>query len=251
MSGAPAELVPMKLPRRTLPVLPAPEIEMPADVLKPMTFPAPAAKPPIVLLAEPATTTPTPLPWLPPPLPAPMKLPITTLPVAAAPEIDTPAWLRPMEFAAAAVDPPMVLFAASTITPTLVSSMSSPIRTLAEAAAPEIDTPAITLPWMKFVAPVVVPPIVLPGASRMTPTPSPWFRTPIEFPSTTFAVAPAPEIDTPAVLSLKKLFDAPEAVPPIVLADAESTIRPTTSELMVLPVTTLPVAAAPEIDTPA
>ena len=47
---------------------------------------------------------------------------------------------------------------------------------------------------MVFVAPVVVPPIVLPGDSMITPT----LLFSIVLPSTRFAVAAAPEIETAA-----------------------------------------------------
>ena len=107
---------------------------------------------------------------------------------------------------------------------------------------------------MVFAAPAVVPPIVLPVASTITPTPlpslSPEASVPMKLPKRRFAVAIEPEIDTPAARLLTMTFPAPAAVPPIVLS-GDSMVRPIRSDPMLLPITTLPVAAAPKIDTPA
>ena len=196
--------VPMVLPSRTSPVAEAPVSDTPADANCPKMFPAPWAVPPMVLSADSMIR----------PAPSYRKvLASTRFPVADAPEIDIPATVSSeRSFPAPLAVPPIELPGASTITPTFSLSRTLPIKRFAVADAPEIETPAVVLSSIKFPA-SPIPPIVLPGALRITPTgfarSSPTASVPMKLPSRTFPDSAAPEIEMPAIVLRPIMFPAP------------------------------------------
>ena len=266
----PLEFVPIRSPRTTLPVAPVPLICTPAVVLKPNVFALEAVVPPMVLPGAPLISTPTALARLAPLELVPIRSPRTTLPVAPAPLICTPAVvLKPNVFADPVPVPPIVLLTAPLInTPTALPRFAplefvpkrSPRMTLPVAPAPLSCTPAVVLNPNVFADPVPVPPIVLLTAPLIcTPTAllrfAPLAFVPKRSPSTTLPVAPAPLICTPAVVLKPNVFADPVAVPPIVLLTAPLISTPTAlprfAPLALVPnrspTTTLPVAPAPLI----
>ena len=140
-----------------------------------ITFPAPAAAPPIVFdRAPPKTLTPRLLGRAAPVVPRPMVFPCTTLVFVPAPPIVTPPpGLPAMTLRAAGAVPPTVFEVAppKTAMPapvfarTAVPSGSVPMRfpatTLSEVLASEMLIPWLVLPEITFPAPAAAPPTVL------------------------------------------------------------------------------------------
>src|SRR5262249_4195213 len=232
-SRVPVTSVPMKLPWIRLNCVVVPENEIPAPPLPEMTFRAPDAVPPMVLLAA-KTVIPfctLPRTAAPPPV-VPMRLP---KPLPPRPNGRTPLpRLRETRFPAPASVPPMVVLFAETSTPleeffrARAPVTSVPMRlpwiTLLSVLLPPVSKiPSTSLPEMRVPAPDAVPPMVLLELVMLTPEEKlprsivPVTSVPMKFPCTRLPVAEEPEIDTPTPLLAEMMLPAPAVVPPMVL----------------------------------
>src|SRR5215207_2205897 len=165
-----------------------------------------------------------------------MELRRMLLPVALSPMTMTPLLRLPkMVLAASATVPPIRLPGAPEMnTPwklprTPVPFTSVPMRlpwTLLFVAlltpVARIETPVPPLPEIALRAPATVPPTMLPGVSRRTPTSAlprsevPFASVPMKLPSTLLKVAlSVPEMKTPFALLPEMTLRAPALVPPI------------------------------------
>ena len=204
----PEPLLKIKFRRIASPVPLSTSIE--SSVLNAIVLPAPVVVPPIVLPETSSTSMPTALGLARVPVESvPILLPATTLLVVPSSAMSTPSPLfSEMTLPAPAVVPPIVLpdAALSISTPVPFAMETSPVTSVPMSLPAtrfpvvlplEISTPSFVLPEMTFPAPLVMPPIVLLCAPRLTSTPTPLGRAsvpvmsvPIRFPSTTMPVLP-------------------------------------------------------------